>query len=131
MGGLGCVDCRIEPLVRCHQVMVGTAVTCYTGASDGLAVFGALHAARRGDVVSWPRQTPSADTAIAGDLLLGVAREIAALPDGSPTVRSEKPRRRPLRSACGSTAPGLTANSGNTTGQGTFEMPDRGRRRCR
>jgi len=44
MGGLGCLDCRIKPLVQSKEVMVGTAVTCYTGPSDNLALFGALHA---------------------------------------------------------------------------------------
>jgi len=37
---------------RCERTgMVGTAVTCYTGPSDNLALFGALHAAKRGDVL--------------------------------------------------------------------------------
>jgi 4-hydroxy-4-methyl-2-oxoglutarate aldolase len=57
MGGLGCLDCRIKPLVQSSQVMVGTAVTCYTGPSDNLALFGALHAAKRG--ASSPRRTLS------------------------------------------------------------------------
>ena len=73
MGGLGCLDCRIKPLVQSKEVMVGTAVTCYTGPSDNLALFGALHAAKRGDVL-----VAAADgfttTAIAGDLLLGMVR---------------------------------------------------------
>ena len=73
MGGLGCLDCRIKPLVQSSQVMVGTAVTCYAGPSDGLAVFGALHAARRGDIVVAATDAFT-HTAIAGDLLLGMAR---------------------------------------------------------
>ena len=67
MGGLGCLDCRIKPLVQSSQVMVGTAVTCYAGPSDGLAVFGALHAARRGDILV-AATDGFTTTAIAGDL---------------------------------------------------------------
>ena len=55
--------------VQPSQVLVGTAVTCYAGPSDGLAVFGALHAARRGDIVVATTDGFTA-TAIAGDLLL-------------------------------------------------------------
>ena len=73
MGGLGCLDCRIKPLVQSGQVMVGTAVTCYAGPSDGLAVFGALHAAKRGDILV-AATDGFTQTAIAGDLLLGMAR---------------------------------------------------------
>ena len=51
MNGSGCLDYRIKPLVQRKTVMVGTAVTCHAGPSDNLALFGAVHAARKGDVL--------------------------------------------------------------------------------
>jgi 4-hydroxy-4-methyl-2-oxoglutarate aldolase len=120
MGGLGCLDCRIKPLVQSSQVMVGTAVTCYTGPSDGLAVFGALHAARRGDIIVAATDAFT-HTAIVGDLLLGMARNrgvVGFVTDGS------------VRDLAGVLAvglpvycAGLTANSAARNGPGTVGLP--------
>ncbi|MGA2044066.1 MAG: RraA family protein, partial [Roseiarcus sp.] len=73
MGGRGCLDHRIKPLAPASSVMVGTAVTCDAGPADNLALFGALHAARRGDILVAATDSFTA-TAITGDLLLGMAR---------------------------------------------------------
>jgi 4-hydroxy-4-methyl-2-oxoglutarate aldolase len=66
MNGSGCLDYRIKPLVGRKTVMVGTAVTCQ-------ALFGALHAARKGDVLVAATDAYMG-AAITGDLLLGMAR---------------------------------------------------------
>ena len=73
MGGRGCLDYRIKPLVAVASVMVGTAVTCHAGPADNLALFGALDVARRGDILVAATDA-FAETAITGDLLLGMAR---------------------------------------------------------
>jgi 4-hydroxy-4-methyl-2-oxoglutarate aldolase len=73
MNGSGCLDYRIKPLVGRKTVMVGTAVTCQAGPSDNLALFGALHAARKGDVLVAATDAYMG-AAITGDLLLGMAR---------------------------------------------------------
>ena len=115
MGGLGCLDCRIKPLVQSSQVMVGTAVTCYTGPSDNLALFGALHAAKRGDVLVAATDAFTT-TAIAGDLLLGMAHN-RGVAGSSPTVRCATLSAF-LPSACRSIAPGSRRIRRRAMGQG-------------
>jgi 4-hydroxy-4-methyl-2-oxoglutarate aldolase len=73
MGGHGCLDYRIKPLADAAAVMVGTAMTCHTGPADNLALFGALHRARPGDVLI-AATDGFTGTAVTGDLLLGMAR---------------------------------------------------------
>jgi 4-hydroxy-4-methyl-2-oxoglutarate aldolase len=73
MGGRGCLDYRIKPLAPRDEVMVGVAVTCHAGPADNLALFGAVHAARKGDVLVAATDAFTA-TAVTGDLLLGMAR---------------------------------------------------------
>ncbi len=73
MNGSGCLDYRIKPLAQRKTVMVGTAVTCQAGPSDNLALFGAVHAARKGDVLVAATDAYMG-AAITGDLLLGMAR---------------------------------------------------------
>lgn len=120
MGGLGCLDCRIKPLVQSKEVMVGTAVTCYTGPSDNLALFGALHAAQRADVL-----VAAADgfttTAIAGDLLLGMARNRGVA--GFVTDGSVRDLVGVLAVGLPVYCAGLTANSAARNGPGTVGFP--------
>ncbi len=73
MGGRGCLDYRIKPLVPPSTVMVGTALTCHAGPADNLALFGALEAARKGDIILAATDA-FMETAITGDLVLGMAR---------------------------------------------------------
>jgi 4-hydroxy-4-methyl-2-oxoglutarate aldolase len=73
MGGRGCLDYRIKPLVADSTVMVGPAITCHAGPADNLALFGALHAAKRGDILVAATDAFTA-TCVTGDLLLGMAR---------------------------------------------------------
>lgn len=120
MGGAGCLDYRIKPLVPSDKVMVGTAVTCHAGPADNLALFGALHAARRGDILVAVTDSFTA-TAITGDLLLGMARNRGVagfVTDGL------------VRDLVGVLAVGLpvycagiTANSPARNGPGTVGLP--------
>jgi len=73
MGGRGCLDYRIKPLAGGPAVMCGVAMTCHAGPADNLALFGALQASRRGDVLVAATDSFTA-TSITGDLLLGMAR---------------------------------------------------------
>ena len=100
--------------------MVGTAVTCQAGPSDNLALFGAVHAARKGDVLVAATDAYMG-AAITGDLLLGMARNrgVAGLvTDG--LVRD-------LVGILDVDIPvycaGLTANSPARNGPGTVGLP--------
>ncbi|HEY1719873.1 MAG TPA: hypothetical protein VGG27_01410 [Magnetospirillaceae bacterium] len=120
MGGSGCLDYRIKPLVQSNEVMVGVAVTCMAGPSDNLALFGALYAARKGDVLVAATDSFTG-AAITGDLLLGMAknRGVAGfVTDGL------------IRDLVGVLAVGLpvycagiTANSPARNGPGTVGLP--------
>jgi 4-hydroxy-4-methyl-2-oxoglutarate aldolase len=73
LGGRGALDYRIKPLARLSAVMVGTAITCHCGPADNLALFAALAAAEKGDVLVAASDN-SRVTSISGDLLMGMAR---------------------------------------------------------
>lgn len=120
MGGGGCLDYRIKPLVQSGEVMVGTAVTCHAGPADNLALFGALDAAKAGDILVAATDA-FMGCSITGDLLLGMARNrgVAGLvTDGL------------IRDLVGVLAVGLpvycagiSANSPVRNGPGTVGMP--------
>jgi len=73
MGGRGGLDYRIKPLAPATSVMVGIAMTCHCGPADNLALFGALAVAEPGDILVAATDGFTA-TAVAGDLLLGMAK---------------------------------------------------------
>lgn len=120
MGGRGCLDYRIKPLAQIDKVMAGVAITCHAGPADNLALFGALHAARKGDILI-AATDEFKTTAVTGDLLLGMAknRGIAGfVTDGL------------VRDLVGILAVGLpvycagiTANSPARSGPGTVGLP--------
>jgi 4-hydroxy-4-methyl-2-oxoglutarate aldolase len=80
MEGRGALDFTIKPLDPGRSRFIGTALTCETGPSDNLAIFGALTLAQPGDVI-----VAAADaftgTAVIGDNLALMAknRGVAAL----------------------------------------------------
>jgi 4-hydroxy-4-methyl-2-oxoglutarate aldolase len=120
MGGRGCIDYRIKPLVQSEKVMVGVAVTCHAGPADNLALFGALHAARKGDILVAATDAFTG-TAVTGDLLLGMARNrgiVGFVTDG--LIRD-------LIGVLGVGLPvycaGITANSPARNGPGTVGLP--------
>jgi 4-hydroxy-4-methyl-2-oxoglutarate aldolase len=73
LGGRGALDCRIKPLASSTSVMVGVAITCHCGPADNLALFAALAMAKPGDVLVAATDA-CMTTSIAGDLLMGMAR---------------------------------------------------------
>ena len=78
MGGRGALGYRIKPLTQVKTVMVGVAVTCDCGPADNLALFAALANAQAGDVLVAATDGFTA-TSIAGDLLMGMARNRGVL----------------------------------------------------
>jgi 4-hydroxy-4-methyl-2-oxoglutarate aldolase len=120
MGGRGCLDYRIKPLVTGSSVMVGPAVTCHAGPADNLALFGALHVAQQGDILVAATDSFTT-TAVTGDLLLAMARNRGVagfVTDGL------------VRDIVGIIAVGLpvycagvTANSPARSGPGTVGLP--------
>jgi len=73
MGGRGALHHAIKPLSPGTAALVGVAVTCLCGPADNLAVFGALDAAVRGDIIVAATDS-FAGAAVTGDLVLGMAR---------------------------------------------------------
>lgn len=120
MGGRGCLDYRIKPLVPSAEVMMGPVVTCHAGPADNLALFAALDVARKGDILIAATDEFTA-TCITGDLLLGMARNrgvVGFVTDGL------------VRDLVGILAVGLpvycagiTANSPVRNGPGTVGLP--------
>ena len=120
MGGSGCLDYRIKPLVPSDRPMLGVAMTCHAGPSDNLALIGALEAAQAGDILVAATENFTG-AAITGDLVLGMARNrgvVGFVTDG--LVRD-------LVGVLGVGLPvycaGLTANSPARSGPGTVGLP--------
>jgi 4-hydroxy-4-methyl-2-oxoglutarate aldolase len=120
MGGRGCLDYRIKPLVGKSSVMLGVAMTCHAGPADNLALFGALHASRPGDVLVAATDSFTA-TAVTGDLLLRMAvnRGVAGfVTDGLVRdIAGILELELPIYCA------GVTANSPARNGPGTVGLP--------
>lgn len=73
MNGRGALDYRIKPLAPLGKTLVAVALTCDCGPADNLAVFGALDAAKPGDILMVATDSFTA-TAVIGDLVMGMAR---------------------------------------------------------
>jgi 4-hydroxy-4-methyl-2-oxoglutarate aldolase len=84
MEGRGALDAAVKPIDRSRAAFVGTALTCETGPSDNLAIFGALAIAQPGDVIV-AASDGFAGTAVIGDNLAMMAknrRVVALVTDG-------------------------------------------------
>jgi len=73
MQGRGALDHRIKPVDTGQAAFHGVAVTSFNGPADNLAVFCSLTVAQPGDVLVAATDGFMA-TSVAGDLLLGMAR---------------------------------------------------------
>lgn len=119
MGGAGALDWRIKPLGDAAP-FCGVAITCDAGPADNLAVFGALEAAKPGDVII-VATTGHRAAGVIGDLVAGMARNcgvVAFVTDGT------------VRDAAGLQAVGLpiycigvSPNSPARNGPGTVGLP--------
>ena len=84
MEGRGALDAAIKPIDRSRAAFIGTALTCETGPSDNLAIFGALAIAEPGDVIV-AASDAFAGTAVIGDNLAMMAKNrgvVALVTDG-------------------------------------------------
>jgi 4-hydroxy-4-methyl-2-oxoglutarate aldolase len=119
LGGRGAISHFVRPLEAPSKTLVGVAVTCSPGPGDNLALFAALEVAKPGDILVAATDA-FFEAAIAGDLLLGIARNcgIAGLiTDG--VVRDIKGI---LSVGLPVFAAGLSANSATRTGPGTVGL---------
>ena len=73
MDGSGALDWHIKPLGETTPGFCGIAITCDAGPADNLAVFGALEAAKPGDVII-AATGGHLMAAVIGDLIVGMAR---------------------------------------------------------
>ncbi len=118
MGGRGAMDVGIKPLAPGR--FMGTALTCWCGPNDNLALMAAVSLAEPGDVVVAATEG-FAGSGMAGDLLVGMARNrgVAGL------VADGMVRDRDAIVALGLPVfcRGVTANSCVRSGPGTVGLP--------
>jgi 4-hydroxy-4-methyl-2-oxoglutarate aldolase len=78
LGGRGALGPAVKPTIPGQDRFTGVALPCHAGPADNLAVFAALTVLQPGDVV-----VAAADgfrgTAVTGDLLLGMAKNLGAV----------------------------------------------------
>ena len=120
MGGRGCLDHTIRPLFPDNANLVGVAMTCHAGPADNLAVFGALDAAQRGDVIVAATDAFT-KTAVTGDLLLGMARNRGVTGFVTDGLVRDIPGL--LEVGLPVFCAGVTANSPARNGPGTIGLP--------
>lgn len=119
MGGRGALDWRIKP-VGAVRPFVGTALTCHCGPGDNLALCAAVARCQSGDVII-AATDGFTGTSVAGDLLLGIARNreaVAFVTDG--LVRDQNDIDA-LGLPC--FALGATPNSPSRNGPGSVALP--------
>jgi 4-hydroxy-4-methyl-2-oxoglutarate aldolase len=119
MNGRGALDYRIKP-IGAPQHFCGPALTCDAGPADVLAVCGALDEAKAGDVIVCATDSFTA-TAVAGDLLIGMMRNIGVAAFVTDGLVRDTPGIRDVGLPC--YAAGVTPNSPVKTGPGTIGFP--------
>jgi 4-hydroxy-4-methyl-2-oxoglutarate aldolase len=120
MNGRGALDYCIKPLAPGSQVTVGVALTCDNGPADNLAVFGALDAAKPGDIVVAATDSFTR-TALIGDLLLGMLKNRGVLAFVTDGLVRDLPGL--LAVGLPVYCAGLTPNSPVRNGPGTVGLP--------
>ncbi len=73
LGGRGALCQTIKPINAQATAFYGVAITCDAGPADNLAVFGAMHIAKPGDVIMIATDA-FMPTAVIGDLVLGMSK---------------------------------------------------------
>lgn len=120
LGGSGGLDYRIKPVVSEQAAFCGVALTCDAGPADNLAVFAALRLLQPGDVLA-AATGGHAGCAVAGDLLLGMARNCGAVAFVTDGCVRDIPGLREVGLPC--FALGVTPNSPAREGPGTVGFP--------
>ena len=118
--GRAALACTIKPVVSEQADFCGVALPCHVGPADNLAVFAALPLIQKGDVV-----VAAADgyreTAVVGDLVLGMARNQGAVGFVTDGCVRDVPGIREVGLPC--FASGITPNSPVKNGPGTVNLP--------
>ncbi len=118
--GRAALACNVKPVVPEQSDFCGVAVPCHVGPADNLAVFAALPLLRPGDVI-----VAAADgyreTAVVGDLVLGMARNRGAIAFVTDGCVRDIPGIRTVGLPCFAT--GVTPNSPVKSGPGTVNLP--------
>jgi len=118
--GRAALAAHIKPVIPEQAAFCGVAVTCHVGPSDNLAVFAALPLLQPGDVI-----VAAADgfreTALAGDLLIGMARNRGAVAFVTDGCVRDLPGIREVGLPC--FAAGVTPNSCVRNGPGNVNLP--------
>jgi 4-hydroxy-4-methyl-2-oxoglutarate aldolase len=118
--GRGALRPEIKPVVPEQATFCGVAVTCHVGPADNLAIFAALPILQAGDVI-----VAAADgyreTAVIGDLLLGMAQNQGAVAFVTDGCVRDVPGIRDVGLPC--FAAGVTPNSPVKNGPGTVNLP--------
>jgi 4-hydroxy-4-methyl-2-oxoglutarate aldolase len=120
MNGRGALDARIKPIGRTPASFHGVAITCHAGPADNLALFGALAYGEPGDVMVCATDG-FAETAVTGDLLLGMARNRGLAGFVTDGMVRDVPGIEAVGLPC--FAAGVTPNSPARNGPGTVGMP--------
>ncbi len=120
MGGRGGLDFRVKPLDGTPPTFCGVALTCHAGPCDNLAVFAMLPVLSKGDVMMVATDGYTA-TAVAGDLLMGMARNQGAAAFVTDGCVRDIPGLQGVGLPCFSV--GVTPNSPARNGPGTVGLP--------
>lgn len=119
MGGRGALDWRIKPIGP-KTLFAGVALTCHCGPADNLALCAAVAECRPGDVII-AATDGFTGTAVAGDLLLGIARNRGAA--GFVTDGLVRDRNDIVALGLPCFATGVSANSPARNGPGNVGLP--------
>lgn len=120
LDGRGALDGRIKPIDPAAAGFCGVALPCHAGPADNLAVFGALDAAQKGDVILIGTDGFAA-TAVIGDLVLGMASNRGAAAVVTDGYVRDILGLREVGLPC--FAAGVTPNSPARNGPGTVGLP--------
>ena len=116
----GALDAAVKPIIPSTIDFCGVALPCHAGPADNLAVFAALQVIEPGDVV-----VAAADgfrgTAVTGDLLLGMARNLGAVAFVTDGCVRDIAGIEAVGLPCFAT--GVTPNSPARNGPGTVGLP--------
>ena len=119
MNGRGAMDGRIKPVAG-SGAFCGVALPCHAGPADNLAVFGALSITEPGDVIVCGTDA-FAETAVTGDLLLGMLKNRGAAAFVTDGFVRDLPGIKAVSLPC--YAAGVTPNSPARNGPGTVGLP--------
>ena len=120
LGGRGAMAARVKPVVPEQSVICGVAMPIHVGPADNLAVMMALPFVQPGDVIV-AAADGFAETAVTGDLLLGMLRNLGAVGFITDGCVRDVAGIRDMGLPC--FGAGVTPNSPTRNGPGTINLP--------